>query len=422
MRWKKAWGAPPSALKNSKEIAKMQNKKLSSSQELVQKYIMNFITRIPITFVKGQGLKLWDEDGKEYLDFVGGWAVDSLGHCHPVLAQALCEQAHSLIQVSNHYYTPPLGKLAELLVKNSCLDKVFIANSGAEANEGAVKLARRYGALKLNGAFEVITALNSFHGRTLAMLAATGQAKFQKPYIPLPTGFVHVEYNNIEALKKATSEKTCAVMLEPVQGEGGVMIPSDSYLKEVQEWCNRKGILLILDEIQTGMGRLGKLFGYQVFGIEPDVITLAKGIGSGVAIGVIMAKESASVFLPGDHGSTFGGNPLACAAGYAVTKYIIEQGVPENAATMGAYLMTELNKLKARHSTISDVRGRGLLIAIEFNSDVAEKITYACLEKGLVINFLKPNMLRVIPPLIINRSEADQGIRILDGVLSSLKY
>jgi acetylornithine/N-succinyldiaminopimelate aminotransferase len=400
----------------------MQNNKLSSSQELAKKYMMNFINRIPITFVKGKGLRLWDENGKEYLDFVGGWAVDSLGHCHPVLSQALCEQGQSLIQVSNHYYTVPMGKLAELLVKNSCFDKVFFANSGAEANEGAIKLARRWGALKLNGAYEVITALNSFHGRTLAMTAATGQAKFQKPYVPVPAGFVHVEYNNIEALKKATTEKTCAVMLEPIQGEGGVAIPSDNYLKEVREWCSQKGILFILDEIQTGMGRLGKLFGYQVFGAEPDVITLAKGIGSGVAIGVIMATERASVFTPGDHGSTFGGNPLACAAGYAVSKFLIEQRIPENSAAMGAYFMAELGKLKAKHSTICDVRGRGLLIAVEFNSDIAEKITYACLDKGLVINFLKPNMLRIIPPLIINQSEVDQGIRILDEVLSSLKY
>ncbi len=400
----------------------MQNNKLSSSQELAQKYMMNFINRIPLTFVKGKGLKLWDENGKEYLDFVGGWAVDSLGHCHPVLSQALCEQSQTLIQVSNHYYTVPMGKLAELLVKNSCMDKVFFSNSGAEANEGAVKLARRYGALKLNGAYEVITSLNSFHGRTLAMVAATGQAKFQKPYLPLPAGFVHVEYNNIEALKKATTEKTCAVMLEPVQGEGGVIIPSENYLKEVREWCSQKGILFILDEIQTGMGRLGKLFGYQVFGVEPDVMTLAKGIGSGVAIGVIMATERASVFAPGDHGTTFGGNPLACAAGYAVTSYIIENSIPDNAAAMGTYLITELGKLKDKYKVISNVRGCGLLIAIELSSDVAEKITYSCLDKGLVINFLKSNMLRIIPPLIINRNEIDQGIRILDEVLSGLKY
>jgi acetylornithine/N-succinyldiaminopimelate aminotransferase len=400
----------------------MQSNKLSYSQELAQKYMMNFINRIPITFVRGKGLRLWDENGKEYLDFVGGWAVDSLGHCHPALTKALCQQAETLVQVSNHYYNLPLGKLAELLVKNSCMDKVFFANSGAEANEGAVKLARRWGALKLNGAYEVITATNSFHGRTLAMVAATGQAKFQKPYMPMPSGFVNVEYNNINALKHATTEKTCAVMLELVQGEGGVIIPSANYLKEVRAWCDQKGILLIFDEIQTGMGRLGKLFGYEVFGIEPDVITLAKGIASGVAIGVIMAKERASVFVPGDHGSTFGGNPLACAAGYAVTQFIIDEAVPDNAAKMGAYLMAELGKLKAKHKTIIDVRGCGLLIGVEFNSDIAEKITYACLEKGLVINFLKTNMLRVIPPLIITRKEVDEGITILDTVLSGLKY
>jgi acetylornithine/N-succinyldiaminopimelate aminotransferase len=400
----------------------MPNNKLSSSQELAQKYMMNFITRIPITFVKGKGLRLWDENGKEYLDFVGGWAVDSLGHCHPVLTQALCEQAETLIQVSNHYYTLPLGKLAELLVKNSCLDKVFFSNSGAEANEGAVKLARRWGALKLNGAFEVITALNSFHGRTLAMVAATGQVKFQKPYLPMPSGFVNVEYNNIDAIKNATTANTCAVMLEPVQGEGGVLIPSANYFKEVRSWCDQKGILLILDEIQTGMGRLGKLFGYEVFGIEPDVITLAKGIASGVAIGVIMAKERASVFVPGEHGTTFGGNPLACAAGYAVTKYIIDKAIPDNASKMGDYLMTELGKLKLKHKTIVNVRGCGLLIAIEFDHDIAEKITYACLDKGLVINFLKSNLLRIIPPLVITKDEVDEGIRVLDGVLSSLKY
>jgi acetylornithine/N-succinyldiaminopimelate aminotransferase len=400
----------------------MQNKKLSSSQELAQKYMMNFINRIPLTFVKGQGLRLWDENGKEYLDFVGGWATDSLGHCHPVLAKALQEQGETLIQVSNHYYTLPLGRLAELLVKNSCLDKVFFSNSGAEANEGAIKLARRWGALKLNGAYEVITALNSFHGRTLATLAATGQEKFHKPFLPMPAGFVNVEYNNINAIKNATTEKTCAVMLEPVQGEGGVLIPSPGYFKEVRAWCDQKGILLILDEIQTGMGRLGKLFGYQVFGVEPDVMTLAKGIASGVAIGVILAKERAAVFVPGDHGSTFGGNPLACAAGYAVSKYIIDQAVPDNAARMGEYLMAELGKLKTKHKTIASVRGCGLLIGIEFNSDIAEKVTYGCLDKGLVINFLKTNMLRIIPPLIISQKEVDEGIRILDGVLTGLNY
>ncbi len=383
---------------------------------------MNFINRIPVTFVKGQGLRLWDEEGKEYLDFVGGWAVDSLGHCHPVLTGALNEQAGTLIHVSNAYYTLPLGKLAELLVTNSCFDKVFFSNSGAEANEGAIKLAKRWGALKLNGAHEVITTYMSFHGRTLAMVAATGQEKMQKPYLPLTSGFVNVEYNNIEAIKKATNSKTCAVMIEPVQGEGGVNIPSVEYLQQLRAWCDEKNLMLIFDEVQTGMGRLGKLFGYQIFGVEPDVITLAKGIGSGVPIGAIMSKNKTAVFAPGEHGTTFGGNPLACAAGYAVTKYIIEKDVAGNAGKMGQYLVTQLKNLKKQHPVITDVRGAGLLIGVEFNQDIAETVMYACLERGLVINFLKANLLRVIPPLIITRTDIDEGVKIVDEALVSLKY
>jgi acetylornithine/N-succinyldiaminopimelate aminotransferase len=398
----------------------MQNRKLSHSQELAKNNMMNFINRIPITFVKGSGLKLWDEDGKEYLDYVGGWAADSLGHCHPVLTEAITEQAKTLIHVSNAYYNLPLGKLAELLVKNSCFDRVFFSNSGAEANEGAIKLARRWGALKLNGAYEVITTYNSFHGRTLAMVAATGQVKMQNPYLPLPNGFLNVEFNNLEAIKKATTEKTCAVMVEPVQGEGGVNIPQAGFLEQLRDWCSEKGILLIFDEVQTGMGRLGKLFGYEVFGVEPDVITLAKGIASGVAIGAIMAKEKVSVFSPGDHGTTFGGNPLACAAGYAVTRYIIENDIAGNAAQMGQYLLEKLDGLKNRHSVIKDVRGCGLLIAVEFERDIAESLMYACLERGLVINLLKPNLLRVIPPLIISRAEIDKGINIIDEALKGV--
>ena len=391
----------------------------SQSQILAQKYMMKFIKRIPVTFVKGEGLRLWDENGKKYLDFVGGWAADSLGHCHPVLVEALTDQAKTLIHVSNAYYTLPLGKLAELLVNNSCMDRVFFSNSGAEANEGAIKLARRWGSLKLNGAFEIITTLNSFHGRTLATTAATGQAKFQNPYVPLPDGFKVVENNNIEAIRKATSAKTCAIMLEPIQGEGGVIIPSSDYLQQVRAWCDEKDLLLIFDEIQTGMGRLGKLFGYQLFGVEPDVMTLAKGIASGVAIGVLMSKERASVFKYGEHGTTFGGNPLACAAGYAVTKYIVDQKIPANAGRMGKYLTGKLCDLKNKYSFIKDVRGCGLLIAVEFDRDIAEGVMYACLEKGLVINFLKANLLRFIPPLIITQAEIDEGIGILDTVLAS---
>jgi len=398
----------------------MESAGQSLSQELTQKYMMNFINRVPVTFVRGEGMYLWDDRGKQYLDFVGGWAVDSLGHCHPVLTRAICEQAATLIQVSNAYYTLPQARLAELLVNNSCLNKAFFANSGAEANEGAVKLARRWGALKRNGAYEVITAFNSFHGRTLAMIAATGQEKFQKPYQPLPSGFVNVEFNNIEAIKRATSEKTCAVMLEPVQGEGGVNLPSNDYLMQVRARCDESGILLILDEVQTGIGRLGKLFGYEVFGIKPDIITLAKGLASGVAIGAILANEKASVFMPGDHGSTFGGNPLACAAACAVTGYIIEKNLPENARVTGDYLKSRLLELKRQHNFIKDVRGCGLLIAMEFDRDMAEKVMYACLEKGLLVNLLKPSLLRFIPPLIISRHDVDEGIGILTDVLDKL--
>ena len=393
---------------------------MSKWQELAQKYFMNTIERIPITLVRGEGARVWDENGKEYLDFFAGQAVDNLGHCPEVVADAVAEQARTLIQVSNWYYTIPQIQLAELLVQNSCLQKVFFCNSGAEANEGAVKLARRYGKLKLKGAYEVITAFNSFHGRTLAMTAATGQEKFQKPYEPLPVGFVNVEFNNIEALMLATNSQTCAVMLEPVQGEGGVNLPNEGYLKAVRDWCDEKGILLILDEIQTGIGRLGTLFGYEQYGIEPDVIALAKGLASGVPIGAILAKEKASVFSPGDHGSTFGGNPLACAAGYATIKYMIEHDIPGNAIRVGQYLINGLKKLRDKYPFVVDVRGRGLLVAIQFDSDIAQKVLMACLERGLLVNRIKPNALRFIPPLIIGNKEADEALAILDKALTSV--
>jgi acetylornithine/N-succinyldiaminopimelate aminotransferase len=393
---------------------------MSKSQEMHQKYFMNFIEHVPVTLVRGKGARVWDEDGKEYLDFVAGQAVNSLGHSPPVVIEALNEQARTLIQASNNYYTMPQIRLAELLVRNGCLDRVFIGNSGLEVNEGAVKLARRYGKLKLNGAYEIITTLNSFHGRSLAMTAATGQPKFQQPYTPLPPGFVNVEFDNIEAIMLATTEKTCAVMLEPVQGEGGVNIPNDNYLRQVRQWCNQKGILLILDEIQTGVGRLGALFGYQLYGIEPDIITLAKGLASGVPIGVFMAKEQASVFVPGDHGSTFGGNPLTCAAAYATMKYIIDHDIPGNARRVGDYLLTGLKKLKEKYHFITDVRGRGLLAAMQFNSDIGQSVLMACLARGLLVNRVKPDAIRLIPPLIIGNKEVDEALDILDKALSSV--
>lgn len=393
---------------------------MSNWQQLEHKYYMPTFERVPLTIVKGQGARVWDEDGRGYLDFVAGWAVNSLGHCHPVVVAAVAEQVKTLIHVSNSFYSIPQIKLAELLVHSSCLDKVFFCNSGAEATEGAVKLARRYGRLHLNGAYEVITTTGSFHGRTLAMVSASGQSKFQQPYIPLPGGFVNVEFNSIEAIKAATSSLTCAVMLEPVQGEGGVNLPDDDYLRAVQDWCRQMGILLILDEIQTGIGRTGSLFAYEQFGVEPDIMTLAKGLASGIPIGAILAKDKASVFATGEHGSTFGGNPVACAAGYATLKYIIDQAVTENARQMGQYLAAGLRNLKKEHQFITDVRGLGLLQAMEFSDDIAQSVVTSCLDGGLLVNRLKPNAIRFMPPLIIGQEEVDEALDILGRALSSI--
>lgn len=391
---------------------------MSKWTEIEKKYYMPTFQRMPVVLVRGQGARVWDDNGREYLDFICGLAVNSLGHCHPVVVHALAEQGKTLTQTSNLFYSVPQLQLAELLVKNSCFDKAFICNSGTEANEGAVKLARRYGKLHLDGAFEVITTFDSFHGRTLAMTAATAQNKFQQPYTPVPSGFINVEANSVEAIKKATTKQTCAVMLEAIQAEGGVNVPSEDYLKKVREWCDQKGILLILDEVQTGMGRLGALFGYQLYGIEPDIITLAKGMGGGVPIGAFLCKKKADVFKAGEHGSTFGGNPLVCAVAYAVTNYIIENDVAGNARRVGEYLGTRLAGLKAKHGFIVDVRGRGLLWAIEFNKDMAEAVMLGCLEKGLLVNKLKANAIRLIPPLIITKKDVDEATVILQKVLA----
>lgn len=385
---------------------------------LADKYLMNFVERLPLTLVRGQGARVWDETGREYLDFVGGWAVNSLGHCHPVVVQAVTEQVNTLIQASNQFYTIPQIHLAELLVQHSCGDKVFLANSGAEANEGAVKLARRYGKLYLKGAHEVITTTSSFHGRTLAMVAATAQPKFQKPYIPLPAGFVNVEYNNIGVIKAATTRHTCAIMLEPVQGEGGVNLPHPDYLAAVRAWCDEVGILLILDEIQTGIGRIGTLFAYKQYGVEPDIMTLAKGLASGIPIGAILAKDRVSVFTPGEHGSTFGGNPVVCAAGLATLKFIIEHDIVGNARRVGQYLMSRLEGLKTKFPFITEVRGIGLLVAMEFSQDIAQTVVMACLDRGLLVNEVKPNALRFIPPLIITKAEVDEAVGILAEALA----
>ncbi len=381
---------------------------------------MPVFDRLPVTVLKGRGAYVWDDKGRRYMDFVSGIAVNSLGHCHPVVVKAISKQAGTLMHTSNLFYTEPQLKLAELLVANSAMKQVFFGNSGTEAVEGAVKLARRWGHLKLNGAYEVITANNSFHGRTLAMVAATGQPKFQHPYEPLPAGFVNVNYNDVEAIKAATTDKTCAVLLEPVQGEGGVNIPSPDYLKQVRAWCDRKNLLLILDEVQTGVGRCGTLFAYQQSGIVPDILVLAKGLAGGFPIGAFLVTEKASVFAKGEHGTTFGGNPLACATGYAALKYIIGNDLADHAKEMGEKLLDGLTALKNEFKFISDVRGKGLLLAVEFNSDIAKKVAFACMEQGLLVNNLKPNLLRLIPPLTVKTEEIEKALVIFEKAMKQV--
>ena len=384
-------------------------------REVESKYYMPCFRRQPMVLVRGEGTRIWDDTGKEYLDFVAGWAVDNLGHSHPVIADAVAEQARVLVQTSNQFYTVPQLELAEVLVENSCLDRVFFCNSGAEANEGAVKLARKYGRLHRNGAYEVITAGNSFHGRTLATWSATGKPHDEDPFQPLPVGFVHVPYGDLDAITGATTDRTAAVMLEPVQGEGGVNIPPPDYLKAVRQWCDEKGLLLILDEVQTGLGRLGTLFGYEQFDVEPDVMTLAKGLGGGVPIGAFMTKEDAAVLEPGDHGSTFGGNPLACAAANASTRFMIEHDVPENAKRMGAALGELLTGIEDRRDSVKAVRGMGLLHAVDFASEISAGVLAACNEGGLLLNAIGPATIRLMPPLTVTEDEVATAMERLEA-------
>jgi acetylornithine/N-succinyldiaminopimelate aminotransferase len=390
-------------------------------QQLENRYLFSTFKRQPVTLVRGQGVRVWDDDGREYLDFVAGIAAVSLGHCHPTVVSALAEQSSALIHVSNLVYSVPQLRLAQLLVENSCLDRVFLCNSGAEAIEGAVKLARKWGKEKRDGAYEVICTDNAFHGRTLATLTASGTEKYKLPYLPLPPGFVHVPFDDVEAIRKATGAKTCAVLVEPIQGEGGVNVPSDDYLRRLRAWCDEAGILLILDEVQTGIGRTGSLFAYQQYGAEPDIMTLAKGLAGGVPIGALLAKEHCAVFAPGDHGSTFGGNPLCTHVGYSVLKYVIDNDIPGQVAKKGQHLERRLRSLADRHPIVTEVRGRGLLWAIELDGEVAEQAVGMCREEGLIANNVKPTALRLMPPLVVSEEELDRAVEIVDRVLGNLE-
>ncbi|NQW20401.1 MAG: aspartate aminotransferase family protein [Chloroflexi bacterium] len=391
----------------------------SEYKDLEAKYYMQVVNRMPPVLVRGEGTRVFDNDGKSYLDFTAGWAVLNLGHSHPAVTEAIRDQAGKILQMSNLFYTTPQLSLAKIIVDNSDIDRVFFCNSGAEANEGACKVARKWGKTKLDGAYEIITTFDSFHGRTQAMMAATGQPAYQEKWTPLMPGFTNVAYNDVQAIKDAYVEgRTCAVLLEPVQGEGGVNIPSENYLKDVMDFCHEKNILFMLDEVQTGMGRIGTLFGYQQFpGVEPDVMTLAKALGSGAPLGAFATKEFCSVLQPGDHGSTFGGNALTTAAGAAAAKVIVDENIPALANETGAYFQGKLKALAEKYDFITEVRGMGLLIALQMNKEIAGATVTAALPEGLLINAVRPNMIRFMPPLNTTRDEIDEAVEILDRVL-----
>ncbi|NJD56085.1 MAG: acetylornithine transaminase [Nitrospirae bacterium] len=398
----------------------METKKLLEDSGI---YLMHTYNRFPIVLKKGRGMKVWNWDGKEYLDFVGGIATNCLGHCHPKVVIAVQKQVQRLIHVSNFYHIEPQIRLARTLVTHSFADKAFFCNSGAEANEAAIKLARRYFKENLGqNKFEIIATVNSFHGRTLATLTATGQDKFKIGFDPLLPGIRHVEFNNIEALKNAVTKETCAILLEPIQGESGVRIPAPDYLKQVRKLCDDNNVLLILDEVQTGIGRTGKLFSYEHSGITPDIMTLAKGLGGGVPIGAMLATDKvAEAFQPGTHGTTFGGNPLACIAALATLEVVLEDGfVLDQCKRMGKYFKKRLEELKKDFpEIIMEIRGMGLLIGMELVRDCAPIVT-ACMERGMLINCTSGNVLRFMPPLIVTEKEIDSLVDVLEQVFDTL--
>ena len=396
----------------------MKEKKI---RDLVNKNIMNTYRRTPIALVKGKGALVEDAQGRQYLDFVAGIAVCNLGHAHPKVVKAVRKQAKDLMHVSNLYYTRPQAEVAALLTKNSFADKVFFCNSGAEANEAAIKLARKYAHENLGPEkFELITMKDSFHGRTMATITATGQEKFQFGFTPLLDGFRYVPFNDPQALEAAITSRTCGIMLEPVQGEGGVIIPDEGYLERVREICDRHRLLMIVDEVQTGIGRTGKLFAYEYSGVKPDIMTLAKALGNGFPVGAMLATdEVARAFSPGNHASTFGGNPLAMAAVRATLKTILEDDILENCLETGAYFLEKLQQLKERHDIITDVRGKGLMLACSLSIEGAEIVT-GCQEEGLLINCTGGKTLRFVPPLIITRQDVDKAVYILDDVMEGL--
>ena len=388
--------------------------------ELEHKYYQGTFKRQPLTLVRGKGTRVWDTDGKVYLDFVAGIAVNVLGHCHPAIIKAVQEQVEQLVHVSNLYYNVRQIELAEQLGLVSTGMRSFFSNSGAEANEGAIKLARKYGRLHRNGAFEIISMERSFHGRTLATTAATGQAFYQATWVPLPDGFKQVPYNDLDALKEATSEKTVGILLEAVQGEGGIWPGTQEFIQGVRQWCDEQNLVMICDEVQAGMGRTGKFFSWENYDIVPDIVTMAKGLAGGVPIGAMLTGPRTDVFEYGDHGTTFGGNPIATAAGVATIRTILDENLLENATKMGAYWRSKLEAACEKYPFIDSPRGIGLMQAVHVSYDLAPVIVQKALEHGLLLNNLGPATLRMIPPLNLSAAEIDEAAEILDRVLADI--
>lgn len=392
---------------------------LTSTEELLNegaRSIMFTTVRPEVVMERGSGIYLWDTTGKRYLDFMGGWAVICLGHCPPVITKALEAQSRQLVNASPAFYNRPMLQLAKLLTDCSCFDRVFFGSSGAEANEGAIKLARKYGSLYRDGAYEIITISNSFHGRTLATMSATGKKKWEALFEPKVPGFKHVPLNDFAALSEAVSPRTCAIMLEPIQGEGGAFESEGGYIKSVRKLCDDEGLVLVFDEVQTGLGRTGKMFAYEHYGIEPDVMTLAKGIGGGFPLSALLAKEKYNVFEAGDQGGTYSGQPLAMAVGLAVVNEIIEKDLVTNAQIQGTFLMNRLNQLKSEFG-IKNVRGKGLLVAFDLAADKGSEVVSESLKAGLILNSPQPATIRLMPPLIVTEKEIDEMIHILSTVL-----
>ena len=385
-------------------------------KEIYDRYVIPNYIRNPILLVRGSGVDVWDAEDKRYLDLFSGWAVSLLGHCHPNVVSAIQSQAAKLQHAPNIYYTEPQGLLAKHISEKSFSGQCFFCNSGAEANEAAIKLARIHNSS--SGKYKIITFSNSFHGRTIATVTATAQPKYHKGFAPLLEGFSYVPFNDLEALKKEVDDITCAIMLEPIQGEGGINIATKEFMQGIRKLCDEKGLLLILDEVQCGMGRSGKYFAYQHYDIEPDIMTLAKALGGGVAIGAMTAKkEIAKSLVPGSHASTFGGNPLACAAGIAVFETIENENLLDNVKKMGSYSVEQLKLLQKTYKVIKEVRGVGLMIGIELNVNGSE-IIKSCIQAGLFLNCTHDTVIRFMPPLNVTKEHIDEGLNIFKTVLS----